>query len=148
MHVKKDNLTYQSLSRLVALVLLLAFLVPSGLHAKALAEYCMADSNHASGMPADHSCCESNPADESDEHQPIGHHNCGWGYVCACNIGQSQLGDAEWIIPGCDFHIFISESATSVPLLSSTDELIRQEQLIRIGQHSPPLWLMYDTFLI
>lgn len=131
----------------MALVLLLAFLVPSGLHAKAFAEYCMADANHSSGMLADHSCCESNPAKESSDHEPKGHHNCGWGYVCACNIGQSPLGDTEWIIPGSDCLSHISESADSAPLLSA-DEPLYRDLLIRIGQHSPPLWLMYDTFLI
>lgn len=143
--VKINHPTYQWLSRLTTLLLLMAFLVPSGLHAKQLVELCMGK-NSTVEMSANHSCCESDakPA-EHDDGKTL-HHNCDWEVICACNIGQTQLGDREWIISNHNFTAFIPETEGSGPLFN-TIESIRPDQNKRIGQHDPPLWLLYDTFL-
>lgn len=140
--MNKVQSAYKRLSRLTALLLLMAFLVPSGLHAKAFAQYCMTGGS-TSGMAEDHSCCESTSEDQASAE----HHDCGWGFICACNIGQSPLSDTEWINAGHTQIIFISETGNFTPAPSANNEL-RKELSIRIGQHSPPLWLMYDTLLI
>jgi len=75
------------------------------------------------------------------------HHECDWGFVCACDIGNSALDDEEWIPSSQSYDGFLTEKETLSPFLS-TDELINDEQQIRIGQYDPPLWLLYDTFLM
>lgn len=125
----------------------MALMIPSGLHAKQLAEFCMMNGTSAEAdMAADHSCCETmnEPADQHDSE--TSHHDCDWGFICACNIGQSQLGDTEWIISTNDVTVTLTESENLTTFITSADP-IHSDQQQRIGQHTPPLWLLYDTFL-
>ena len=97
-------------------------------------------------MAADHSCCETmtEPADQHDAETD--HHDCDWGFICACNIGQSQLGDSEWIVSTNEVTVTLAESENLTTFIASADPIHRDQQL-RIGQYDPPLWLLYDTFL-
>jgi hypothetical protein len=101
--------------------------------------------SHSSAMAADHSCCESStePAGQQEAH----HHDCGWGWICTCNISESQLVDTEWIPSQNDANAELpAYSELADPL--AFNEPIHPVLQTRIGLHSPPLWLMYDTFLI
>jgi len=128
-------------------LLLMAFLIPSGLHAKQLVDFCMMDMKSASTEVAtENSCCESESKEkpaETDTHQ---HHDCDWGFICACNIGQSQLGDEEWLPVSKDTEITLSQTGDLSPFFTSA-ESIPSDQQIRIGEYDPPLWILYDTFL-
>lgn len=124
----------------------MAFLLPSGLHAKQLVDFCMMETATIE-MAADHSCCESEAEEnekQTDSHQ---HHDCDWGFICACSIGQSQLGDEDWVPTQKDIDVILSESETLTPEFSASQEISTERQP-RIGEHSPPLWLLYDTLLM
>lgn len=124
----------------------MAFLIPTGLHAKQLLDFCMMEMA-ANEMTADHSCCDGDAEKDMTENQTHSHHECDWGFVCACDIGNSALDDEEWIPSSQSYDGFLTEKETLSPFLS-TDELINNEQQIRIGEFDPPLWLLYDTFLM
>jgi len=142
--VKTSHQTYQRIVKGVAVLLLAALFVPSGLHAKQLVDFCKPTPNEQP-MAADHSCCEEPGEQESsDTHQ---HHDCGWGFICACNLGGSELDDKEWVVSNNTYLVLLTESE-NFSVLFPTSELIPRDQQIRIGQHAPPLWLVYDTFLI
>jgi hypothetical protein len=124
----------------------MAFLIPTGLHAKQLVDFCMMEMS-AHEMTADHSCCESDADSDKAQNQTHAHHDCDWGFVCACDIGKSTLDDEEWIPSSQIIEGFLTEKETLPPLLLA-DELINDEQQNRIGEYDPPLWLLYDTFLM
>lgn len=141
----KSSPTYRLITKTIAFLLLMAFLIPTGLHAKQLVEFCMMEMA-ANEMAADHSCCESETKEKQKETDNHKHHECDWGFVCACDIGKSALDDEEWIPSSQSFDGFLTEKETLTPFLS-IDERINVEQQIRIGTYAPPLWLLYDTFL-
>jgi hypothetical protein len=142
--VKTSHQTYQRIIKAVAGLLLAALFVPSGLHAKQFVDFCKT-STAEQPMAADHSCCEEpEQSEDTDTHQ---HHDCGWGFICACNLGESELNDKDWVISNINHFVVLNESDNH-SILFETGELIPRDQQIRIGQHAPPLWLVYDTFLI
>lgn len=142
--MKITHRTYQRLVKTIAVLLLAALFVPTGLHAKQLVDFCK-PSPVEQPMAADHSCCdEPNENENSDAHQD---HNCDWAFICACNVSESELNDTEWIVTNNDFAVKLSESET-LSLHIPSSEPIHFDQKLRIGQHKPPLWLLYDTYLI
>jgi len=150
--MKKYSGTYQLITKTTALLLLLAFLVPSGLQAKELVDFCLMNMAHneqtekthqPEEMADDHSCCESEPAEEKNSD----HNNCDWAFICACSIGQSQLGDKDWIPTTKNIEITLTQQGDLAPFFTSGHH-IRADQKIRIGEYDPPLWLLYDTFLM
>jgi hypothetical protein len=145
--VKNSSPTYQRITKVTAFLLLMAFLIPSGLHAKQLVDFCMIDMKGAAmEMAADHNCCESEAEEQqkqSDAHQ---HHDCDWGFICACSIGESALSDADWIVSSTDAPIQLAEKENLTPFINTT-ERISTSQNKQLAQHDPPLWLVYDTFL-
>jgi len=98
-------------------------------------------------MAADHSCCDSEAEEKENQADTHQHHDCDWGFICACSIGQSQLGDEEWIPTTKNLEIALTQQGDVPPFFSSGDH-IQADQQIRIGQYDPPLWLLYDTFLM
>ena len=142
--MKITQSTYQQLVKATAALLLVALFVPTGLHAKQLVDFCK-PSPVEQPMTADHSCCDEPIENEkSDAHQ---NHHCDWGFICACNISQSELNDTEWVISNNDFSVTLTESVR-ISLHIPSSEPILFEQQFRIGQHQPPLWQLYDTYLI
>jgi len=123
----------------------MAFLIPSGLHAKQLVDFCLME-KAPTEMAADHSCCESESNDnqaDADNHQ---HHDCDWGFICACSIGESALGNSNWVLSSTDFEIILTDKENLTPFLLSS-ERVPASQNKQLAQHDPPLWLVYDTFL-
>lgn len=145
LYVKNSSATYQRLTKATALLLLMAFLVPSGLHAKQLVDFCMTDvKGAATEMAANHSCCDSEAEEKQTEsHQ---HHDCDWGFICACAIGESALSDADWIVSSTDAAVELTKKENLTPFITSS-ERISTSQNKQLAQHDPPLWLVYDTFL-
>jgi len=145
--VKKYSATYQSITKATAFLLLMAFLIPTGLHAKQLMDFCMMEmgTHQMATSSSSHDCCDSEPADEKDDkHQ---HHDCDWGFICACSIGQSQLADEDWIPTTKNLEFTLSQQGDLAPFFTF-GEHIQADQQIRIGEYDPPLWLLYDTFLM
>lgn len=128
------------------MLLLIALLVPSGLHAKQLVDFCMTKTTH-SAMAADHSCCETTAEPDHHQNEDASHHDCDWGFICACNIGENLLSDNDWITSNNDVTVTLAETENLTTFITSA-EPIHREQQHRIGQYNPPLWLLYDTFLI
>ena len=145
--MKKSSATYRSITKVTATLLLLAFLIPSGLHAKQLVDFCMMEMNShemtSTASSSSHDHCDTEPAEENESE----HHDCDWGFICACNIGQSQLSDEEWIPTTKNLEIALTQQGEIPPFFTSGDH-IQADQQIRIGQYDPPLWLLYDTFLM
>ncbi|MFU8861710.1 MAG: hypothetical protein ACNA8K_14935 [Cyclonatronaceae bacterium] len=129
----------------------MAFFIPSGLHAKQLVDFCTMEfassaATHSATMPVDrvvpdHSCCENGNKPATDDRS---HHDCDWAYICACSIGQSQLGDKDWVPTYKDAEIIHQESEKLTPFFTFSHEIFDDRQP-RIGEYSPPLWLFYDT---
>ncbi|MEX0639216.1 MAG: hypothetical protein WD094_02055 [Balneolaceae bacterium] len=146
--MKITSATYRSIRKLTAVLLLLAFLIPTGLQAKNLVEYCMMEmSSHHSAQTtsdSDHNC-ESEPADKQDNHHE--HQNCDWGSVCACNVFQSLPLDKDWVPTHKNAAVVHPESETLAFYFTSSQRILTDRQP-RIGEFSPPLWLLYDTLLI
>jgi hypothetical protein len=128
------------------MILLLAFVIPTGLHAGELMEFCNMEMMSHDKM-ADSSQSDCHSTSDHDNNRDNQHHDCGFGLVCACNIGLSVLGDEDWTIVTGSYQIKISESDFLTPF-KTTNERIQVDHQHRINQYSPPLWLMYDTFLI
>jgi len=143
--VKNSQKAYYQFTKSTALLLLVAFLLPSGLHAKYLVEFCLADrEGTATEMAHDHSCCESESEDKKEDTQD--HHDCDWGFICACNISESALSDADWIVSSTGAAIMLAETGNLTPFITSSEQ-ISTSQNKQLTQHDPPLWLVYDTFL-
>lgn len=141
--MKTSHRTYQLAVKGVALLLLAALFVPSGLHAKQFVDFCIPASAERP-MVAEHSCCEEPDEKENSDSNPD--HDCDWGYICACNLGGSELDDQEWVVTDNTFFTILTE-VKNHSLLFPISELILRGQQLRIGQYDPPLWLLYDTFL-
>ncbi len=124
----------------------MAFLLPSGLHAKQLVEFCMINSQETTEMAADHSCCESEQGDTDNKPDNSHHDDCGWSFICACHIGESALSDSDWILSSNDAEIQLIEKENFAPFIAAT-ERVSVSQNKQLAQHDPPLWLVHDTFL-
>lgn len=144
--MKTTRTTYQKGINLTVTLLLMVMMVPSGLHAKQLVDLCMNHSETAE-MSADHNCCENSTETEHQTNTHQAHDDCDGGFICECNIGERKLSDEEWIIATNNVAIQITET-DDLKLFNPSVEPIHRDQQNRIGQHDPPLWLLYDTFLI
>lgn len=131
----------------------MAFLIPTGLHAKDLVEFCKMEFGSvpvettgipADEMKADHSCCEESGDEEPS--QDHAHHDCEWGFICACSIGESALSDADWTVSSNDAAVILTES-DNLALFKADSETLPDSKNKQLTQHDPPLWLVYDTFL-
>ena len=143
--MKTNKSTYQPIRKITAFLLLLAFLIPSGLQAKQLAEFCMPDHHEDMGMMADHSCCETQPADENRSNHDKDH--CEEVSLCTCNITESVPGEEEFLQPVKKQIIQPSETELQTPLFSE-DQTTRKEFIDIPSGNDIPLWLMFDTFLM
>ena len=143
--VKFAYTTYQILRKTTALLLLLAFLLPSGLQAKQLAEFCMPNHHKDMEMMADHSCCQPIPEKaSSNEHQQ---HNCDEASLCTCNISESIPGEEEFVQPVKKQILKPSETESETPFYSTHQP--KQAEIHNVPANSNiPLWLMFDTFLM
>ena len=103
--------------------------------------------DHPTEMATNHSCCESEAKEKEKQPRQHQHHDCDWVIICACSIGQSQLGDEDWIPTTKNLEITLTQLGDIPPYFTS-GEYISADQQIHIGEYAPPLWLLYDTFLM
>lgn len=146
-NVKTAFNTYQSIRKITALLLLLSFLIPSGLLAKQLAEFCMPMTDHHEdmGMMADHSCCQTIPEKtETNEHQQ---NHCDEASFCTCSITERNPGEDKFLQP---LKKHISQPAVTelqTPFFSEDQPIQTVIHTIPVSIDIP-LWLMFDTFLM
>lgn len=88
--------------------------------------------------------CHPGSDQKSDE---ASHPDCDWGFICACNIGQSQLSDEDYVPTHKNTVVTLTETGAMSPLFR-TEKVFLSYYQPRIGEYKPPLWLMYDTFLM
>lgn len=142
--MKINQRKYQYLVKTIAAMLLVALFVPSGLHAKQLVDFCKPVPAEQP-MAAKDSCCDK--PDQNENNSAHQNHICDWGIICACNVSPSDLNDTEWVVANNNYAITLSEIEAPSLLIPAT-EPIHSDQQSRIGQYKPPLWLLYDTYLI
>ncbi|MGM0460063.1 MAG: hypothetical protein ACQERO_12025 [Bacteroidota bacterium] len=152
--MKKSSATYRFITKVTAAVLLMAFLIPTGMQAKQLVDFCMMDMNHhaatsgeghsghLSSTPSPGTHCESHSESETKSN-----HHCEFELICACDIGKSQLSDQKWIPSTKKFDVRLTPQNDLAPFYATGIEPVADQQ-IRIGEYDPPLWLLYDTFLM
>lgn len=143
--MKKYSATYNIFRKTTALLLLTAFLIPSGLQAKQLAEFCMMDHHGEMQMMADHSCCQplSEKPDKPDHQQ----HDCDEASLCTCNITESVPGEKEFLQPVKKQLLKPSKTELETPFYT-THQPNQAEIHIIPAKSDIPLWLMFDTFLM
>jgi len=148
--VKISTTTYQRFTNATALLLLIAFLIPSGLQAKQLVDFCMMEMHNHDGMEMadDHSCCTEEAPTQHDSHKKSAH-DCesDEAQICACELDLSYFEVTDWVLVSNEFTAYLPKQIHLKPLLSS-DESIHQDQSRHIHEHSPPIWLVYDTLLL
>ncbi len=127
------------------MLLLMGFLLPSGLHAKQFVDFCMMEMAEHHSSESAHECCDSE--DEKKSSSSHGHHDCDWGAICACSMDQSPLSNEKWIPSSSQAAIIFPKSGYDYSYFSS-DEQIRNELRPGLHNHHPPLYLVYDTLLI
>ena len=147
--VKISAITYRWVSKPAAFLLLAALLLPTCLHAKQLADYCSLEmaAHHTMDSTAQDSCHD----ETGDDHRntvPDKSEHCDSLSLCACTSDEASRIDDNWLI----------SSTVSVATLPVDPEfrlypVILSEKIPPslsgpINQHAPPLWLLYDTYLI
>lgn len=148
--MKISTTTYQRFTNATALLLLIAFLIPAGLQAKQLVDFCMMEMNHHEGMEMvdDHSCCTEKETTHNDHKDDSTHsHECESMGICACNTGQLLLKNTDRTIVSNEFSVILPQKTYLIPFITS-DEPISFSNAHNLSQYKPPLWLMYDTFLM
>ena len=148
--MKISTTTYQRFTNATALLLLIAFLIPSGLQAKQLVDFCMMEMHHHDGMEMtdDHSCCTEEAPTHHDNHKKS-RHDCesDEAQICACELDLSYFKVTEWTLVTNEFTAYLPKQFDLTPF-TTADESIHQNQSKHLFEHSPPIWLMYDTLLL
>lgn len=158
------TVTYTLLVRLTALMLLAGVVMPTGLHAKQLIDFCLSGQNeHPMSRSADtrssgHDCpnAESEPAShqhaashdtglhDSDTHRgDSDHQDCEGDLICACNIDHAPLSDQSWLQSS---HSNLSGLMT-VSMISPDRQSRLLSSTTTITYTTPPLFLLNSTFL-
>jgi hypothetical protein len=148
--VKFSTVTYQRFTNATALLLLIAFLIPAGLQAKQLVDFCMMETHHHVDMPMadDHSCCTEKETNHQDHKEDSTHsHECESMGICACETGQLILKNTDRTIISNEYSVILPQKTYLTPFITS-DEPISFNSAHNLSQYKPPLWLMYDTFLM
>ena len=91
-----------------------------------------------------HECYET--SGEVNGNSAHSHHDCEGGSVCDCYVDQFTSNE-EILVPVSSVAIILQKGRFNLTLFSS-DEPLRPDQQVRIGQHDPPVYLLYDTLLI
>lgn len=149
--------TYRMFVQATALLLLIGVALPTGLHAKALVDFCMEPVQVETGMLPDHSCCPSDSeheansdAPEAMDHpesheKPATHNGCEAAVICACHIDRAPLNDQNWTAQNHPFAGIIADIATVIPE-THTDRHAVPAPVTDIYS-SPPIFLLNSTFL-
>lgn len=125
--------------------LIAGMLLPSALQAKQLLDFCMTEmSHHEMMMDGSHDCCLP-VANHHSGTQEI-NHDCENGQICACPVGEVPAQNQSVVPANSTSGIILSQAAFNFTL-TPPDEIIHNDLTPASNQYSPPLYLLYDTFL-
>lgn len=144
--MKRKSTTYRILTKAVAVFLLLGMLFPSAIQAKQLVDFCMMEMemSHHEMMDGPHDCCEMSKV-QHDVSQK-NHHNCDDMQICACSV-DTTLAENQFRVPTAKSSAVILSQSGFNFMVTSPDEFIYEDYFADARQHSPPLYLLNDTFL-
>ena len=142
--MKKKSKSYKILSKTAAILLIFGLLLPSALQAKQLVDFCMMEMNHHEMMDDSHKCCISDQTKQEATHKD--HHDCEGAQICACPV-DITLAKNSFIVPTAKSSVAILSQTGFNFMVTSPDEFIYEDYFADALEHSPPLYLQYDTFL-
>jgi hypothetical protein len=139
--------TYRWLFKPIVFLLLTAFLLPAGLHAGQLADFCMSEmaSHHTPSEHARQNCHDDGNHETdtaSDSHQL-----CGSLAFCTCKLDEAPINNKSWLISSTG-SVAILPVYTTAQKPVTVSESIAPDLRSPINRHAPPLWLLYDTYLL
>lgn len=121
-------------------------LLPTGLQAKQLMDFCMMEmSHHAMNMNDSHDCCL--PMENHQSGQQKNNQDCDTGQICACSLDEAPVKNESVVPVNFAGAVILAENGFKFTL-TSPDEIIHKDLTPDSHQYSPPLYLQYDTFLI
>jgi hypothetical protein len=136
--------SYKIFTKSVAVLLILGLLLPSALQAKQLVDFCMMEMNHHEMMDDSHDCCISDHTKQEATHKA--HQNCEGAQICACTV-DITLAKNQFRVPTAKSSAAILSQTGFNFMVTSPDEFIYEDYFADALEHSPPLYLQYDTFL-
>jgi hypothetical protein len=137
--VKIKSVTYQCLTKAVALFLITGMLLPSAMQARQLVDFCMTEMemSHHEMMDDSHDCCISDQTDTEGTHK--GHHDCEGAQICTCIAEQVSANNQFTIPPAHSAAIILPQNGFNF-IVNSPDEFIYEDYYAEARQHSPPLY--------
>ena len=142
--MKKKSKSYKIFSKTAAILLIFGLLLPSVLQAKQLVNFCMMEMNHHEMMDDSHDCCISDQTKQEATHKD--HHDCKEAQICACTVDITQVKN-QFRVPTAKSSAAILSKTGFNFIVTSPDEFIFEDYFADALEHSPPLYLQYDTFL-
>lgn len=126
------------------MLLLLGMLIPSALQATQAVDFCMMEMNHHEMQDTSHDRCETKEPQQGKNKKD--RHNCGEIQICACSTNQT-LAKNQFTIPSVSSATVILSQNGFNFTVNSPDEFIFEDYFTHARQHSPPIYLLNDTFL-
>lgn len=128
----------------VAVFLIAGLLLPSAVQAKQLVDFCMMEMmSHHEMMDNSHDCCLSEAIPHSETQA---NHDCDNGTICDCPVDETPVKEPA-TAPASDSSAVILSRTGFNFMVTSPDEFIYEDYFATALEHSPPLYLQYDTFL-
>lgn len=147
--MKTSDATYRWVTKPAALLLLAALMLPACLHAKQLADYCSIEmaAHHTMDSTAQDSCHDE-AGDDHHNTAPDKNQHCNSLSFCACSSDEAPRIDENWLISSTVSvaMVPVNPEFRLPPVILS--EIIPPALSGPINLHAPPLWLLYDTYLI
>ena len=147
--MKLSAITYRWVSKPAAFLLLAALLLPTCLHAKQLADYCSLEmaAHHTMDSTAQNSCHDE-PGDDHHTTVPVKGQHCDSLSFCACSSDEAPRIDDNWLISSTvSVAVLPVEPEFRLPPVNLSEN-IPPALSGPINRHAPPLWLLYDTYLL
>lgn len=140
----KNFKSYKIFTKSAVLLLIIGLLLPSALQAKQLVDFCMMEMNHHEMMDDSHDCCISDQMKQEATHKD--HHDCESAQICACIVDITQSKNQFRVHTAKSSAAILSQMGFNF-MVTSPDEFIYEDYFADALEHSPPLYLQYDTFL-
>lgn len=116
------------------------------MQAKQLVDFCMMEMemSHHEMMDDSHDCCITDEAGHEGTHNS--HDDCEGAQICACSVDITFTKNQFRVPTATTAAVIIPRNGFNF-IVNSPDEFIYEDYFAAARQHSPPLYLQYDTFL-
>lgn len=141
----KKTYSYQILIRCTAFLLLIGVALPTGLHAKALVDFCLTPVEEHNNMLPDHSCCPSEAESEHRDLHDSTHNKCDSNLICTCHIDEIPLNNQDWVTSNSSYTGILT-ACTSISKEDHTDNF-QYHGVLSDSYSTPPIFLLNSTFL-